>query len=128
MHVDFRMLDPTDAEQIHQAALHVVSQVGMVLEDEERFQFVRSQTIPVDETSRVVRFPQQVVEQALTSAPRPVSLWSHHGMNFRYSWGICTQPPIPMHSMCSIMMPIRRAALPWQTWCALCVSATLCPR
>jgi trimethylamine--corrinoid protein Co-methyltransferase len=79
MHVDFQMLDPKDAEQIHQAAIQVVSQVGMVLEDEELFQFMQRQRIPADETSRVVRFPRQVVEQALASAPRQVSLWSHQG-------------------------------------------------
>lgn len=79
MQFDFRIFNSEEAEQIHEASLRVVSEVGMVLRDEDLLRYLQRQGISVDETRSLVRFPRQVVEQALAAAPREVSLWSHHG-------------------------------------------------
>lgn len=79
MQVDFRVLDPGDAERIHEAALHVVSEVGMALRDRGLQGLLQTHGISVDETSDVIRFPTGLVRQALAAAPGEVTLHSHEG-------------------------------------------------
>lgn len=79
MRFDFQILDRTEVEQIHEASLQVVSEVGMILRDERLCRYLQGEGFLVDEIRGLVRFPREVVEQALAAAPREVSLWSHHG-------------------------------------------------
>lgn len=91
MQFSVQMLPPEDLERIHLASLRVVSDVGMALEDDGLRVFLHDQGIPVDEMSHVVRFPREMVEQALAIAPREVSLWSHHGDELPLKSG-CVHP------------------------------------
>lgn len=79
MQFAMQLMTSEEIQRIHDASLRLISQVGMVLADDALRSLLQSRGIPVDDSSGVVRFPREVVEQALAAAPRQFSLWSHKG-------------------------------------------------
>jgi len=63
------VLSDDAVRQIHQGTLEVLEQTGVLVEDEEPLDILADGGCAVDRETHVVRFPPEVVEQALASCP-----------------------------------------------------------
>ncbi|GAB4549791.1 MAG: trimethylamine methyltransferase MttB [Anaerolineae bacterium] len=72
----FSVLQTTDIERIHELSLKVLEETGIIVHYPPARQLLRSHGAPVDEGRQLVRIPRSLVEVALESAPRQVSLYS----------------------------------------------------
>ena len=60
--------------QVHGRTPHVLERAGMRVDSDEGRRILRDAGARVDEATRIVRFPTELVEQALASAPRSFAL------------------------------------------------------
>ena len=58
-----RVLSPDDMERIHQAALTILSDVGMKIESDKALVYLKKAGCFVDEATYVVKFPRNIVQQ-----------------------------------------------------------------
>ena len=86
----FRYLHESEVERLHEESLRVLSEIGMSLWDDDLCRFLRKQGIPVDERN-LVRFPAEVVREALDVAPRHFPLCGHDGQALPHEPG-CVHP------------------------------------
>lgn len=69
--------------QVHERTLHVLDHTGMRVDSEQARRILRDAGARVDETTRIVRFPPELVEHALAAAPRRFDLGGR-----RSGWGL----------------------------------------
>jgi len=60
--------------QVHERTLHVLEHTGMRVDSDEGRRILRDAGARVDEATRIVRFPPELVEHALAAAPRRFAL------------------------------------------------------
>jgi len=72
----FSVLQPADIERIHELSLKVLEETGVILHYPPARELLAKQGAPVDEARQLVRFPRRLVEEALESAPRQVTVYS----------------------------------------------------
>lgn len=60
--------------QVHERTLHVLEHTGMRVDSDEGRRILSDAGARVDEATRIVRFPPELVEHALAAAPRKFSL------------------------------------------------------
>ena len=77
----YQPLTKTDVNHIADAALNVLAKSGMAVYSETAFHALREAGAPVDEQTRVVRFPRRLVEDAVASNPSSITLYSRDGEN-----------------------------------------------
>ena len=70
------VLSPPQIGRVHEVALDILARGGICLKYGPSRELLRAQGAAVDETRHRVRIPRALVEQALTSAPRAVTLCS----------------------------------------------------
>jgi len=75
------VLQPGDVERIHELSLRVLADTGIVVHYPPALDLLRRAGAAVDETSQLARIPAEVIQGALASAPRQVSLYGHDDAN-----------------------------------------------
>ena len=69
--------------QMHERTLHVLEHAGMRVDSDEGRRILKDAGALVDEATRIVRFPPELVEHALAAAPRSFALGGR-----RPGWGL----------------------------------------
>lgn len=69
-----RVLSDAERDQIHERTVHLLETVGMRIDTEQGRRLLREAGAAVDEGSRRVRFPRQLVDESLRTAPGTFSL------------------------------------------------------
>ena len=70
----FAVLQPPDIERIHELAMCVLEQTGIVLHYPPARRLLRSYGAAVDEATGLARIPRGLVERALATAPHAFTL------------------------------------------------------
>jgi trimethylamine--corrinoid protein Co-methyltransferase len=70
------VLQPSEIERICELSLKVLEETGIILHYPPALELMRSHGASVDEARQVARIPRRLVERALESAPRQVTLYS----------------------------------------------------
>jgi trimethylamine--corrinoid protein Co-methyltransferase len=71
--LDFQVFTEDELNDIHLATLEVLEHTGLFFDDEEALEVLDGGGAVIDKKNRVARFPANVVEDAIGSAPRPQS-------------------------------------------------------
>ena len=80
---DLRLLPQDDIAKIHDASLHILSKTGMRMPlSDKRLDALSDFGLKVDRRTRVVRFPPDIVENAIRKAPQSYTL---HARNPQYN-------------------------------------------
>jgi len=66
-----RVFSGDELSQIHQAALDVLWNTGMSIDSQEALALLKDGGATVDSEKKVARIPEQLIKEALRSAPRP---------------------------------------------------------
>jgi trimethylamine--corrinoid protein Co-methyltransferase len=74
----FARLTPEQCEQLHAASLTILERTGVRMFEPEAVELIRKAGAPVSEGNRV-RIPARLVEQALSTAPKSVTLHDRLG-------------------------------------------------
>ena len=69
-----KILKQNEIEEIHQRALDVLQQVGCFMDHEEALTLFEEHGAMVDHSTRIVKIPRNLVEQALRLSPSSVLL------------------------------------------------------
>jgi trimethylamine--corrinoid protein Co-methyltransferase len=72
----FGVVGLADIERVHELSLRVLAETGILLHYPPARQLLADHGASVDEARQVVRIPRGLVEQALASAPRAVTVYS----------------------------------------------------
>ncbi len=75
----YQPLDDSGVKQVAEAALEVLEKSGMAVYSDSGFEALRKAGATVDETTRNVRFPRAMVEDAVAANPSSVTLYSRDG-------------------------------------------------
>ena len=73
--IAFRTLELTQIEEIHSAALRILSEAGVTVHHEEAVELLKSGGAHVEAGNRVY-LPPALVEQALRTAPSKITLYN----------------------------------------------------
>ena len=73
----FTRLTDAQCERLHEATLQVLERTGLIIDDPEALELLTAAGAVVDGTR--VRIPPKLVERALASAPREVTLYDRNG-------------------------------------------------
>ena len=74
MTATLQMLSADDRAELHERSLRVLSEVGMRVDTDAGRRILADAGARVDDATRMVRFPPELVEQSLTLAPKHFSL------------------------------------------------------
>ncbi len=86
-----RVLSDTEREELHERTLGILARTGMRIDSAEGRRLLAAAGAAVDEASRLVRFPPDLVEEALRSAPKDFVLGGRRpGWEFRVNAGQTT--------------------------------------
>jgi len=75
----FHILDKADAERIHEAALTVLSGVGVMVKSEPALSLLARAGASVDTRTRIARIPEGLVHEAISNCPKEFVLGSRDG-------------------------------------------------
>ena len=75
----FRVLAQDEIGRIHAASAHILSNVGVKILGAKLFELLRGSGCQVDATTGVVRFPSQMIEDALSGIPKRFSVFDRTG-------------------------------------------------
>ncbi|MCC7511094.1 MAG: trimethylamine methyltransferase family protein, partial [Anaerolineae bacterium] len=91
METDLRVLSENEVAQVHERTLHVLETIGVRVDTERGRRALKDAGARVDESSRVVRFPRDFVEECLRLAPKKFSLGGRRpGWEFPLNADKCT--------------------------------------
>ncbi|MFH0939582.1 MAG: trimethylamine methyltransferase family protein [Planctomycetota bacterium] len=99
-----RYLNEQDMQTLHQSALRILEHTGMRVEHHKCLEYLRNAGCKVDMDSRVVKFPQEVVERAVTKMRanfRDPNRWPKR-MSVRYSQVRFDAQPFRVHEDFSV--------------------------
>lgn len=71
-----RLLDPEQLHRVHRASLRILDEIGMIVDHAEALDVLEGSGAKVDRTTRIVRFPPDLVERCLGLVPRA---YAYHG-------------------------------------------------
>ncbi len=74
MQTVLRVLSDDERSQVHERTLEVLSKTGLRVDSVRARKILADAGADVDETSRIVRYPKDLVERCLSSAPRKFNL------------------------------------------------------
>ena len=69
-----KILDQNEIEEIHQRALDILQEVGCYFEHEEAIKILEENGAIVDHSSSIIRFPRNMVEEAIQMCPSSMLL------------------------------------------------------
>ena len=70
----FQVFAEDELNDIHQATLEVLEHTGLFFDDQEALEVLDGGGAVIDKKNRVARFPSNVVEDAIQSAPSTILL------------------------------------------------------
>jgi trimethylamine--corrinoid protein Co-methyltransferase len=76
---EYTVVGEQEIERIHHTSLRVLSEVGMLVYDDELCTTLSRHMLPVDHQQQLVRFPPESVDAALKAVPRSFSMVDHKG-------------------------------------------------
>ncbi len=76
--VQFRKLSGEKLERIHAASLEILERTGLRLFEPQALELLKSKGVAVEDGNRV-RIPPELVEWALSTAPKSSTLYDRHG-------------------------------------------------
>lgn len=85
--VFFRTLSEKQAEEIHLASCEILEETGMLIHHEEAVELLRQAGAYVEDDNRVF-FPTRLVEKALQSSPKRVTMYNRKGDPAMYLEGV----------------------------------------
>jgi trimethylamine--corrinoid protein Co-methyltransferase len=74
MKTELQVLSQSEREQVHERTLHVLATVGMRVDTAQGRQILREAGAVVDESSKMARFPAELVERSIAASPKVFSL------------------------------------------------------
>lgn len=74
-----QVLSDAEVREIHEASVHILEHAGVKVGSPAMFDFLRGRGLPVDEESRVVRFPRSVIEAEVGKAPASFEVCDRSG-------------------------------------------------
>lgn len=91
METDLRVLSENEVAEVHERTLKVLATVGVRVDTERGRQALKDAGAHVDDSTRVVRFPRDFVEECLRLAPKKFSLGGRRpGWEFPLNADKCT--------------------------------------
>ncbi len=91
MKAELQVLSEEECARVHQATLDVLGTTGVRVETELGRRALEAAGARVDEGSRIVRFPKELVEESLRLAPKDFVLGARRpGADLRMNGGDCT--------------------------------------
>ena len=91
MQAELRILTADEVAQVHERTLKVLSEHGMRVDTDEGRRVLAAAGARVDEATRMVRFPGELVEEAIRLAPKRFSLGGRRDdFSFALNAGECT--------------------------------------
>jgi trimethylamine--corrinoid protein Co-methyltransferase len=86
-----RVLSDEDRDQVHESTLKILAKTGVKVDTEKGRQYLRKAGAEVNEDTKNVRFPRDLVEEALELAPKEFSLGARRpGWDLPMNQGDCT--------------------------------------
>jgi len=86
-----RVLSDQDRERVHESTLEILAKTGVKVDTTIGRQYLKSAGAEVDEETKIVRFPRDLVEEALEMAPKEFSLGARRpGWDLAMNQGECT--------------------------------------
>lgn len=76
-----KILSDEDIKRINDTSLDVLEKLGVLVDDEETRAFLRKQGCTVDDSTRMVRFPRDLVTEAVSKAPSSFTFHSRDGQH-----------------------------------------------
>jgi trimethylamine--corrinoid protein Co-methyltransferase len=112
-----RVLADAEIARVHEESLAVLARTGMRIDSARARRILGEGGAQVDEATRRVRFPRELVEAALASAPRRFSLGGRRpGFAFPVNAGECTLMPDGESTMVYDPVAGVRRAPAWHDW------------
>lgn len=74
-----KILTEAQIEEVHERALHVLENMGIVFAEERALRILKEAGCQVDEESQKVKFPRGLVEKAIMDAPERFDLYDRDG-------------------------------------------------
>jgi trimethylamine--corrinoid protein Co-methyltransferase len=91
METYLRVLSDQDRDQVHESTLEIMAKTGVKVDTEIGRQYLKKAGAEVDEDTKIVRFPRNLVEEALELAPKEFSLGARRpGWDLSMNQGDCT--------------------------------------
>ena len=91
METYLRVLSDQDRDQVHESTLKILANPGVKVETAVGRQHLKNAGAEVDEGTKIVRFPRDLVEEALELAPKEFSLGARRpGWDLSMNQGNCT--------------------------------------
>jgi trimethylamine--corrinoid protein Co-methyltransferase len=91
METDLRVLSENEVTEVHERSLKILSTMGVRVDTERGRQALKNAGADVDESTRIVRFSRDFVEQCLRLAPKKFSLGGRRpGWDFPLNINKCT--------------------------------------
>ena len=91
METYLQVLSDQDRDQVHESTLEIMAKTGVKVDTEIGRQYLKKAGAEVDEDTKIVRFPRNLVEEALELAPKEFSLGARRpGWNLSMNQGDCT--------------------------------------
>src|SRR5574340_1101769 len=72
--VKFRILSESDLERIHAGTLRILEKVGIQVDSDASRKLLKEHGADVDDRSRIVKFPSNLVDEALAKKPTAITL------------------------------------------------------
>jgi len=86
-----QVLSEEERTRVHEASLDILENTGVRVETAQGRRLLEEAGARVDETSKIVRFPQRLVEESLNLAPQDFILGSRRpGADLKMNGGACT--------------------------------------
>jgi trimethylamine--corrinoid protein Co-methyltransferase len=86
-----RVLSDHDHDQVHESTLKILAKTGVKVDTAIGRQYLKKAGAEVDENTKIVRFPRNLVEEALDLAPKEFTLGAlRPGWNLSMNQGDCT--------------------------------------
>jgi len=86
-----QVLSEEERARIHEASLDILEQTGVRVDTPQGRQILKEAGAWVDDTSKIVRFPQRVIEESLKSVPTDLILAARRpGADLKMNGGDCT--------------------------------------
>lgn len=73
------VLSPEEIQKIHEATLHILEHAGVQVGSKDMLNWLKAKGLPVEADRQIVRFPRQVIEDALALIPPQFEVFDREG-------------------------------------------------
>jgi trimethylamine--corrinoid protein Co-methyltransferase len=91
MKTSIQVLSEKERVRIHETSLDILENTGVRVETAQGRRILKEAGARVDDTSKIVRFPQRMIEESLKSVPKEFALGARRsGADLKMNGGDCT--------------------------------------